>query len=335
MSFLWPPLLVCLLLVPVGIVLAQAADRRRRRRLGDLGGVAGPAARRPVRRIRDRLPAVLAVAAFVVLAVALARPQAAVSLPSAEGTVILAFDVSASMTATDLSPSRLEAAKTAATTFVEAQPPGVVIGVVAFSDSGLSVQPPTSDRAAVVAAIDRLTAGRGTSLGQGILASLTAIAQAESDTPAFYYSDRSPEPSPSPTPVPAGSHDSAVVILLSDGENTEAPDPVAAAQTAADRGIRIDTVGIGSPGGATLDLDGFQVHTQLDEATLQRIADLTDGSYYRAGDADQLTAVYAGLDPRVVFKTESIEITALVAVAGIALLLAAGVASLAWSGRLP
>src|SRR4029077_1399311 len=140
---------------------------------------------------------------------------------------------------------------------------------------------------AVIASIDRLTPGHGTSLGQGILASLNALAQAESDTPPDYYSSRSFAPSPSPSAVPPGSHGSAVIVLLSDGENNESPDPIAAAQTAANEGVRIDTVGVGRAGGDTVDLNGFKVHTQLDAATLQQVAQITDGTYYSAGDATQ------------------------------------------------
>jgi Ca-activated chloride channel family protein len=214
-----------------------------------------------------------------------------------------------------------------------------VIGIVAFSDSGLAVQAPTNDQGAVLAAISRLAPERGTSLGEGILASLEAIALEESPPATDYYSIRSPSPSPSPTPtptpVPAGTHTSAVIVLLTDGENNEAPDPAVAAQAAADRGIRIFTVGLGSPAGTTVNLDGFQVHTQLNEPLLQQIASVTDGAYYRAEDAQQLRSIYAGLDTRLVVEPEKIEITGLFAGAGILLLAAGGVASLVWLGRLP
>ena len=161
----------------------------------------------------------------------------------------------------------MEAAKAAAKDFVERQPPGVVIGVVAFSDSGLAVQPPTNDQAAVLAAIDRLAPQRGTSLGQRHRGLADGDRGGARPARPDYYTNRSPEPTPAPTPVPPGTHAPAVIVLLTDGENNERPDPLGRAQAAADRGVRIDTVGIGSPDGATLDLDGFQVHTQLDEAT--------------------------------------------------------------------
>ncbi len=177
-------------------------------------------------------------------------------------------------------------AKAIATAFVERQPSSVVIGVVAFSDSGLSVQVPTNDQSAVLAAIGRLQPQRGTSVAQGITAALTTIAKAQAPQNQGYYTSRSPEPTASPVPVPAGSDGSAVIVLLSDGENTVRPDPIDAAQSAADRGVRIETVGVGSPGGTDLKVGDFQVHTQLDEATLRRIASMTGGTYARADTSD-------------------------------------------------
>ncbi len=136
-------------------------------------------------------------------------------------------------------------------------------------------------------------------------------------------------------PVPAGFHAPAVIVLLSDGENTESPDPLAAAQTAADRGVRIYTVGIGSTTGATLDLDGFKVHTQLDEATLRQISDLTGGAYHAAADADALKSVYDQLDLRLTIEPQEIEITSLFAGASILVLVIGGLGSLVVLGRLP
>ena len=181
MTFVWPPMLLAVVLVPLGVIVARRIDDRRRQRMAALSGQgwsrsgarAGSAgASAPGRNtgLLDRLPGVLTVAAFVVLAVALARPQATVSLPRIEGTVVLTFDVSGSMAADDVTPSRMEAAKVAAKAIVDRRPQGVVVGVVAFSDSGLSIQTPTNDQAAVLQAIDRLGPARGTSLGQGILA---------------------------------------------------------------------------------------------------------------------------------------------------------------------
>jgi Ca-activated chloride channel family protein len=342
MTFIWPAMLLAVALVPLGVVAYRLLDGRRRRAMigGGLGLGAGTV-RRPL-GVRARIPAVLFVAGFVVMTVALARPQAVVSLPRLEGTVILAFDVSGSMAADDLKPTRMEAAKAASQAFVERLPAGVVVGVVAFSDAGLSVQAPTNDQATVLAAIQRLKPERGTSLGQGIRAALNAIALAETGEVTDYYSNRSPDPSgpsasaaPTLTPVAPGSHRSAVVVLLTDGENTAPPDPDAAAQVAADAGVRVYTVGIGSAAGTTLDIDGFKVHTQLDAATLQHISDVTGGAYYAAEDEAGLAAVYDDVDTTLVVKPQQIEVTALFAGASVLLLVLGGLTSLAWLGRLP
>ncbi|MEO8229735.1 MAG: VWA domain-containing protein, partial [Chloroflexota bacterium] len=332
---IWPAMLLSVALVPLGILLYRALERRRRRAMVHGGLSLGVATVRRPLGIRARIPAILYVTGLIVLMVGLARPQADVNLPRAEGTVILAFDVSGSMAADDLKPTRMDAAKAATEAFVERQPPGVIVGVVAFSDAGLSVQAPTNDQAAVLAAIRRLTPERGTSLGGGILASLNTIAIAENGSTTDYYSNRSPAPTASPAPVPPGSHTSAVIVLLTDGENTQRPDPMAAAQAAADRGVRVYTVGIGSAAGATLDIDGFRVHTQLDAPTLERISEVTGASYYAAEDEQDLQQVYEDLDTRLVVKPQMIEVTALFAGAAVLLLTVGGLCSLAWLGRLP
>jgi Ca-activated chloride channel homolog len=339
MSFIWPPMLLSLALIPIGLLLYRILDGRRRRRLAAYGaGLAQGAGRRP--GFRSRVPAALLLLGLVVMSVALARPQAVVSLPRQEGTVILAFDVSASMAATDLAPTRIAAAKAAAKDFVARQPSSITIGVVAFSDSGVSVQAPTNDQATVLAAIDRLTPQRGTSVAQGILASLKVIAAAEAGPfSGDYYTNQTPGASPTiaptPTPMPPGVHAPAVIILLSDGENNENPDPAAAAQAAADQGVRIYTVGIGSAAGTTVTVEGFQVFTQLDEATLQGISDTTGGTYYAATDAQQLRSVYDNIDTQVVLQPQMTEITSLLAGMSLLLLFAGAMTSLLWLGRLP
>ncbi|HEY6570559.1 MAG TPA: VWA domain-containing protein, partial [Candidatus Limnocylindrales bacterium] len=214
-------------------------------------------------------------------------------------------------------------------------PAGVVVGLVAFSDAGIAVHAPTSDQADILGAIDRLTPARGTSVGQGLLSALDAIEKARADTPADTYSNRSAAPSETFAPVDPASDASTVIVLLSDGENNEDPDPLEMAQEAADRGIRIVTIGVGSAGGADLDLDGFKVHTQLDEATLPQIAEMTGGSYHAADDPDGVEAIYTDLQPRLVLRSEPLEVTALFAALGLALLFAGSVMSLAWAGRLP
>jgi Ca-activated chloride channel family protein len=341
MSFIWPPLLLTLLLVPLGAWVAWRIERGRRVRMGALAGLGGAAAatREEGRghRLTRRLATGLAVGAFVLLCVAMARPQASVSLPRSEGIVMLTFDVSGSMAATDVEPSRMEQAKAVATAFVAEPPPGVLVGVVAFSDGGLAVQVPTDDVALLTRAIDRLTPSLGTSLGEGMLAALEAIRQAESDVPAEYYSNRTPDPAATAAPaVPPGSHDSASIVLLSDGENTSDPGPLEIAQAAAERGIRIHTVGVGTEQGAVLDLDGFQVQTALDRGTLEGVAALTAAAYHPAAEAEaSLAAVYTELGRRLSLREEPIEITGLVAAAGLILLAIAGLLSLVRGGRLP
>lgn len=342
MTILWPPLLLAVLVVPVGVAIAWRIDRRRRARvatLASLGAASGAVAgSRPGSAVAARLlgpiPGALVVAGFVCLAVALARPQATVSLPRIEGTLLLTFDVSGSMAANDVTPSRMEAAKVAAKAIVDRQPPGVVIGVVAFSDAGLSVQPPSDDHEVLDQAIDRLGPTHGTSLGQGILAALAAIDQAESETPAGYYSNRSAPPTPTPQPVAPGSHTSAAIVLFTDGENNEQPDPLDAAAAAANRGIRIVTIGVGTTAGTILDLDGFKVQTALDEALLQQVAATTDGTYHPAASLDP-GAVYDELGRHLVARDQDVELTALVAGLGLVLLLVGVATSVIRTGRLP
>jgi Ca-activated chloride channel family protein len=333
MSFLWPPLLLLLLLIPPGVWLYVRAQRRRQqlaRNFSRLGLTSQASRLEPA--WRRHLPASLFLLAFAFLIVALARPQAAVSLPRLEGVIMLVFDVSGSMAATDVEPTRLEAAKVVARDFVMRQPDSVRIGVVAFSDGGLTVQAPTNDRATVIAAINRLKPERGTSLGSGILAALNALKPDESE-PLQLSDGRAP--SPTPTPLPRGQYAPALIVLLTDGENNESPDPLAAAQTAAERGVRLYPIGFGSPAGTTLEVNGFSIFTQLNEPLLRQIAQATGGAYYNAAEGPDLSAVSAELNSQLVIKTETLEVTSLVAGAGLLVLLSAGGLSLLWFGRLP
>jgi Ca-activated chloride channel homolog len=335
MSFIWPAMLVTLGLIPLLVLLYVRMQQRRRQLVARYGtlGLVREAAGRPL-GARRHLPPLLLFTGLAVLLMALARPQAVISLPRLEGTVILAFDVSGSMAADDLEPTRMEAAKAAARDFVARQPPTVQVGVVAFSDSGFSVQPPTNDQEAILAAINRLGPERSTSLAHGIISSLNTIFAAEARTSGL-YSNYTPAPTPSPTPVPPGVYAPAVIVLLTDGENTAPEDPFEAAQVAADRGVRIHTVGIGSPEGAILDLDGFSVHTRLDEAMLQQIAAQTDGAYYNAQNEEELRAIYDNLDTQLVVRPDEMEVTSLFAGAGFLFLLVGGAFSLLWFSRVP
>ena len=335
MSFLWPVMLLVLLLLPVFLGLYILLFVRRQRaaaRYARLGLV------QPAQgfgfAIRRHIPTVFFLLALAILAVALARPQAVISVPRVVGTVVLAFDVSGSMGADDLKPTRMEAAKAAAQDFVAKQPRTVQIGVVAFSDSGISVQAPTNDRDVILAAIKRLTPERGTSLANGILASLKTIADVNSPATRF-YTNLTPAPTPSPTPVPKGTYTPGMIVLLTDGENNENPDPLEAAQAAADRGVRIYTIGIGSVTGTDLKIGGFTVHTQLDEDGLKQISDLTDGAYYNAANAEDLHKIYDSINTQLVVKAEETEVTSVLAGVGILMMLVGAAFSLLWSGRLP
>lgn len=335
MSFIWPPMLFLLALIPLFVALYLRMQQRRRRlaatysSFGLMRGAAG-------QRLgwRRHLPPALFLAGLTILIVALARPQTVVSLPRIEGTVILAFDVSGSMAADDLKPMRMEAAKVAARDFVQRQPRTVKIGVVAFSDSGYAMQAPSNEQDAILAAISRLAPQRGTSLGHGIQAALNAVA-ANNEQTARLYSNLPVTATPTSTPVPKGTYTSAAIVLLTDGENNEAPDPAAAAQAAADRGVRIYTVGIGSEAGTTLRINGFNVYTRLDMATLRQISELTGGAYFHAGDEQELLKIYDNLNPQLVIKPEKTEVTSLFAGASMLVLLIGGACSFLWFGRLP
>lgn len=335
MSFIWPTLLWSLLLLLPLLALYLQVQRRRRSliaRYGSLGLM--QASGRPA-GWRRHLPPALFLLALGLLLFSLGRPQTTVSLPRAEGIVILTFDVSGSMAADDLKPTRMEAAKVAARAFVQRQPPTVQIGVVSFSDGGLAVQPPTTDQAQILAAINRLTPTRGTSLSNGILASLNAIATANGRQAPSLYTNRTPVPTAVPTVVPKGTYTPAAIVLLTDGENTAPPGPAEAVAAAAERGVRIYPVGIGSPTGAPLKIEGFSVQTRLDEETLKQIAQRTDGTYYNAVSEDQLQRVYENLSLQFVIRPERTEVTALFAGAGLLLLLLGGTFSFLWLGRIP
>ena len=336
MSFIWSSLLYSLLIVPLLLWFYFRTQRQRRdlaARYGSMGLV--NTSNKNAVGMRRHIPAFIFLIAITILLVSVARPQAKVSLPKFESTVILTFDVSGSMAADDLKPTRIEAAKAAATEFVKKQPSNVLIGVVAFSDGGLSIQPPTDDRQKTFDTIYRLVPRRGTSLGNGILVSLNTIVVNAGDPPFLNTTSPSAPTSSTPASAPTGWYPSAVIVLLSDGENNQNPDPAAAADLAVDLGVRIYTIGIGSTEGTTLKVDGFTIVSQLDEALLQNISTTTGGTYYKAANEEDLVRIYRDLKPKLSVKTEDIEVTSLFAGAGILLFLIAGALSLLWFGRVP
>lgn len=335
MSFIWPALLWSLLTIPFFVLLYLRMQQRRKQyavRYGSLGLVQQATGRGV--GSRRHIPALLFLAGLTILFLALGRPQMMIGLPKVEGIVILAFDVSGSMSADDFEPTRMEAAKVVAKDFVARQPTTVRVGIVAFSDSGFSAQLPTNDQAAILASIDRLQPQRGTSLANGIIVSLNTIANVTGQDPILGIND--PEaPAATPTPVLASAENSAVIVLLTDGENNMNPDPLAAAQFAADRGVPIHTIAIGSVAGTILTVNGFTVHTKVDEATLQQIADITDGLYFNAETEEDLSTIYESIEPRFRINDEETEVTAVFAGLSILILLIGGTLSLLWFGHIP
>ena len=336
MSFIWPILLVILFCVPLLVLLYLRIQARRRRfvaRYGSLGLVHDAIGKGI--GVRRHIPGMIFLAGITILIFSLARPQATISLPKIEGTVILTFDVSGSMVADDLKPTRMEAAKAAAQQLVENQPAGILIGVVAFSDGGISVQPPTENREETLATIERLVPRRGTSIGNGILVSLNTIAVDAGDPPILNAAGPAATPDSAPTAVPQGWYTSAVIVLLTDGENNESPDPVMAADLAADLGVRIYTIGIGTAAGATIEVEGFTVHSQLDEPMLQYIAQTTGGAYYNVGNEEDLSRIYDDLQPKLSIKPQQMEMTSIFAGMGMLVFLIGGALSLLWFGHVP
>jgi Ca-activated chloride channel family protein len=323
MSVQYPVMVVVAVMVGLGLMLGYHRLQRQRT---DALAAAGLSAAAPGRAgLRRHLPPLLFLAALVLLLLAVARPQATLGIPRTSGTVILAFDVSNSMAADDVVPTRLAAAQAAAIDFVEAQPDTVDIGVVAFSQGALNTQLPSNDHKATIAAINRLNVAGGTSLGQAILASLTAIIGQPVSIP---------DPSSDAPPPNLGYWGSATIVLLSDGEDTGGPDAVTAAELAAAAGVHIETVGVGTVDGTTIEVDKYQIATALNEELLTEIAETTAGSYHRAEDAKALGAIYRSLDLRTTMKEELLELTGAAVVIAVLLLTIGGLLMINWYGRI-
>jgi Ca-activated chloride channel family protein len=331
-------MLVALLAVPLLIALYVWMQRRRQRyalRYASLSLVREAMAKGP--GIRRHIPVALFLLALTAMIFGLARPVASVTVPKQEGTVILAIDVSGSMFATDLEPDRMEAAKAAARTFVKRQPKSVRIGVVSFTDNAFIVQAPTTDQDAVVAAINRLRPQRGTAVGRGLEASLAAIFETPdaNDGVGSGGGRGTPTPTPTPTPVAKGEYAPAIIVLLTDGENNQGPEPVDVAEQASERGVRVYSVGIGSAEGSIVRIQGRATRTRLDEATLRRVSEITDGAYYNASSEEDLNAIYQNLGTQLALKKERTEVTAIATGVAVVFSLIGGALSLAWFNRLP
>ncbi len=341
MTFLWPTMLWSLALLPVLVLIYLWLLRRRRRSTVRLASLAvakaalgkGPGWRRHV-------PPVLLLLAIGTLLVAMARPLAVLTLPLAQRTIILAIDVSGSMRAADVLPTRMAAAQEAAKTFVKELPREVRVGVVSFAGTAAVVQAPTTSREDIIAAIDRFQLQRGTATGSGIVLSLATLfpndgieiqqITGQRNMPAPIGEDENKKEF---VPVEPGSYKSAAIIMLTDGQRTTGPDPMDASKMAAERGVRVYTVGIGTVAGETIGFEGWSMRVRLDEMTLKNIATMTLGEYFYAGTAEDLKKVYQSLSSKLVVEKKETEITALFAGAGALLALLGAGLSVWWFGR--
>ena len=342
MTFLWPTFLWSLLLLPLLVLLYLWLLRRRRRstvRLASLGVAKAALGKGP--GWRRHVPPLLMLLAIGTLLVAMARPLAVITLPMAQRTIILAMDVSGSMRATDVQPSRIVAAQEAAKTFVNSLPREVRVGVVAFAGTAAVVQAPTTSREDIIAAIDRFQLQRATATGSGIILSLATIfpdagieiSQATGQRNMPGPLDEKKDKKEEFTPVEPGSYTSAAIIMLTDGARTTGPDPLEAAKMAADRGVKVYTVGIGTVAGETIGFEGWSMRVRLDEAALKQVALLTQAEYFYAGTAQDLLKVYQSLSAKLVVEKKETEITAFFAAAGALLALLGAGLSVWWFGR--
>jgi Ca-activated chloride channel family protein len=351
MEFIWPGLLGLLLAVPALVAVYVWAQRRRARfalRYSSLQLMRDALDKRS--SLRRHIPPFFFLLGITAMLVGVARPVALVSVPAQEATVILAIDVSRSMSARDIQPYRLAAAKAAAEAFVEQQTPTTRIGVVSFSANADIVQMPTTDREAVLAAVDRLNLGTRTAIGSAILTSLDAIFGNPAVGASSSTQDMTGGPTPTPTPVPEGYHVPAIIILLTDGRSNTGPLPLESAQIAASRGVRIYTVGVGTTQGGTIQGGpggggpfggdrfgggGFGFRADLDENTLKEIATITDAKYFHASEAEELMSIYQSLNTQLIVETQRMELTAWFTGAAMLFLLIGGTLSLFWFNRLP
>ena len=336
MDFQWAGLLVLLLIVPMVIALYIWGQRRRRPAGARYSSLALVRDALPgSSRLRRHLPFALFAAALVSLVVAVARPAVVLSVPANETTIILAMDVSGSMCSTDIAPNRLLAAEAAASAFVRAQGSRTQIGIVAFSGFGAVIQTPTTDQQTLLDALQSLTTGRRTAIGSGLLSAIDAINEVDPNVARSVIDGR---PGVEPTPVPKGAYVPDIVVLLTDGANNAGPDPLDAAQQAADRGVRTYTIGFGTADGGSLNPvcaqqflgneppggggfgggfggggggggqpGGFR--RGIDEATLTAVAEKTGGKYYPAESAGDLQQVFASLPTTLITKSEVVEVS--------------------------
>ena len=340
MNFVWPGMLLLLLCVPLMVALYVWLLRRKKKtavRYASLGLVKQAMGGASWRR---HVPPALFLLALTCLLLAAARPLAVITLPAQQETILLAMDVSGSMRATDVKPNRMVAAQNAAKAFLTELPRNVKVGIVAFAGSAQVAQIPTHNREDLNSAIDRFQLQRGTAIGNGIVLSLATLFPDDEIEIAQITGQRlmpkplgEGKPKKEFKPVEPGSYGSAAIIMLTDGQRTTGPDPLDAAKMAAQRGVRVYTVGVGTTSGETIGFEGWSMRVRLDEETLKQVALLTRAEYYYAGTAQDLIKVYESLSSKLVVERKETEITALFGLLAAALVVAAAALGLWWFGR--
>jgi Ca-activated chloride channel family protein len=342
MTFLWPQNLWLMLALPLLPALYLWLLRRRSRSALRVSSV-GVARQAMGRAWRRHVPPALFGLALLALLLGLARPTARVTLPWSSSTIMLAIDVSLSMRVQDVKPTRMVAAQEAARTFLSELPQNIQVGIVTFAGSAQVAQQATLDRPSLIGAIDRIQMQMGTAVGSAIVVCLAELFPDHGiDLGAMTFGSRHKTRSwderegarPTPiTPVAPGSYDAAAIILLSDGRRTTGVDTLQAAKMAADRGIRIYVVGLGTIDGHVAAGEGMAIYLQLDEPTLREVARMTAGEYFHAGTAEDLRSVYQQLGSRLQIQTRNTELTGLLALAAAILIVAASSLSVLWFGR--
>ena len=346
MHFLWPHNLWWMLVLPLLAAFYLWLLRRAGKPALMLSSlrVVREAAGRPWRR---HVPAALIFGAFALLLLALARPTAAVPLPWAKSTILLAIDISRSMRVEDVKPSRMVAAQDAAKAFLSEVPKHIEVGLVTFAGSAQVAQRATIDRPSLAGAIDAIQMQLGTAIGNAIVVCLAELfpdhgidlgemtfgAARREAARSLDEKKAGRAPPKEITPVPPGSYESAAIILLSDGRRTTGVDTLEAAKMAADRGVRIHVVGLGTPDGHAAMGEGMAIYLQLDEPTLRHVAQMTGGEYHHAGTAEALRSVYQKLGSRLQVSKRDTELTGLLALAAAALMAVGAGLSVLWFGR--
>ena len=348
-SFLWPQMLWLLLVLPLLVLLYLWLLRRRQRtalRYANLSIVREALGKGP--GWRRHVPPMLLLLALAAMLLAAARPSASITLPSTQQTIILAMDVSGSMRAEDVLPNRLVASQNAAKAFLAELPRHVKVGIVAFAGSAQVVQPITLSREDLVTAIDKFQLQRATAIGSAIVVSLSELfpEQRISLTDMTYSRNTDPfaprgrsldQPRNNEEkafqPVEPGSYGSAAIILLTDGQRTTGVDTAEAAKMAADRGVRVYTVGVGTVEGEVIGFEGWSMRVRLDEDTLKDVARTTKAEYFYAGTAENLKQIYQSLSSRLTVEKKETEVSGLLALLAAGLVVLAAGLSLAWFKR--